>query len=128
MLVARLAADGVDLCGIVCGWTDIAGRPAAVVAAETAPMNGAIPCYPTHMDGLLYGALAAIWVRTFALEATLRQVWKVLPFTLGVLALGDCFRWDRLFTSVTDGGARFSSTCSYVYGDSVVLHSNRGPS
>jgi peptidoglycan/LPS O-acetylase OafA/YrhL len=47
-------------------------------------------CYaelPTHMDGLLYGALAAIWVRTQPLEVILRRTRRALPWTVGVMAL-----------------------------------------
>jgi peptidoglycan/LPS O-acetylase OafA/YrhL len=47
-------------------------------------------CYaqlPTHMDGMLYGALAAIWIRTAPLELALRRARKILPFALGTLGL-----------------------------------------
>ncbi|MGH9596177.1 MAG: acyltransferase family protein, partial [Edaphobacter sp.] len=47
-------------------------------------------CYaelPTHMDGLLFGALAAICIRTLTLERTLRLVRKILPGTVLVMGL-----------------------------------------
>jgi peptidoglycan/LPS O-acetylase OafA/YrhL len=47
-------------------------------------------CYaelPTHMDGLLYGGLAALWVRTLPMEQVLRRARRVLPWAIGVLAL-----------------------------------------
>jgi peptidoglycan/LPS O-acetylase OafA/YrhL len=39
------------------------------------------------MDGMLYGALAAIWIRTAPLELALRRARKILPFALGTLGL-----------------------------------------
>jgi peptidoglycan/LPS O-acetylase OafA/YrhL len=47
-------------------------------------------CYtqlPTHMDGLLYGALAAILVRALPLEQVLRWARKILAYALGGMAL-----------------------------------------
>jgi peptidoglycan/LPS O-acetylase OafA/YrhL len=47
-------------------------------------------CYtqlPTHMDGLLYGGVAAIWVRTLPLEQALRRARRILLFASGVLVL-----------------------------------------
>jgi peptidoglycan/LPS O-acetylase OafA/YrhL len=45
-------------------------------------------CYaelPTHMDGLLFGALAAICIRTLTVERTLWLVHRILPCALLVL-------------------------------------------
>jgi peptidoglycan/LPS O-acetylase OafA/YrhL len=47
-------------------------------------------CYtqlPTHMDGLLYGGLAAIWLRTLSLEEALRRARRILPYALGIFAI-----------------------------------------
>ncbi len=39
------------------------------------------------MDGLLYGAVAAIWVRSMTLKQAMRWARRVLPFALAALAL-----------------------------------------
>jgi peptidoglycan/LPS O-acetylase OafA/YrhL len=47
-------------------------------------------CYaqlPTHMDGLLYGAVAAIWIRTMPWDLALRRARAILPWALGVMVL-----------------------------------------
>jgi peptidoglycan/LPS O-acetylase OafA/YrhL len=47
-------------------------------------------CYtqlPTHMDGLLYGAVAAIWIRTMPWDLALRRAHAILPWALGLMVL-----------------------------------------
>lgn len=65
-------------------------------------------CYselPTHMDGLLCGALAAIFIRTQPLELTLRRARRVLPWMVGVVV-----------TVVWFGGPDFHNVSMIVIG------------
>lgn len=65
-------------------------------------------CYaqlPTHMDGMLYGALAATWIRTLPLEQTLRRARTILPYALGTLVL-----------AIAIGGIDFDSITMMVLG------------
>jgi peptidoglycan/LPS O-acetylase OafA/YrhL len=65
-------------------------------------------CYaqlPTHMDGLLYGAVAAIWIRTMSRELALRRARTILPYALGVMGLTIAF-----------GGIDFHSIAMTVIG------------
>jgi len=75
----------------VCGWLSLAGLLLRLGLIATLPRQNAYEwCYfqlPTHMDGLLYGALAAICVRSMSLEYAIRRAGKILPFALSALAL-----------------------------------------
>lgn len=73
----------------ICGWLSVGGLILRVSLLLCLPRGSAYEwCYaqlPTHMDGLLYGALAAICVREIPLERVLRMVRRGLPFAAAVL-------------------------------------------
>jgi peptidoglycan/LPS O-acetylase OafA/YrhL len=75
----------------VCGWLSVGGLVLRLSLLAFLPRGIAYEwCYfqlPTHMDGLLYGAVAAIWVRSMALEQAMRWARRILPFALAALAL-----------------------------------------
>jgi peptidoglycan/LPS O-acetylase OafA/YrhL len=74
-----------------CGWLSLGGLVLRLTLLATLPRASAYEwCYfqlPTHMDGLLYGALGAIWVQSMSLQYAIRRAHKILPFALGALAL-----------------------------------------
>jgi peptidoglycan/LPS O-acetylase OafA/YrhL len=75
----------------MCGWLSLAGLFLRLVLLAALPRASAYEwCYfqlPTHMDGLLYGALAAICVRSMPLEYAVQRARRILPFALIALAL-----------------------------------------
>jgi peptidoglycan/LPS O-acetylase OafA/YrhL len=80
----------------ICGGLSVGGLILRVSLLLWLPRGSAYEwCYaelPTHMDGLLYGALAAIGVRAIPLDRVLRGVRRGLPFAvvalLAVIAAG----------------------------------------
>jgi peptidoglycan/LPS O-acetylase OafA/YrhL len=66
-----------------CGGLSLAGLILRISLLSWMPSNAAFEwCYnqlPTHMDGLLYGALAAISVRTLSVEDVTRWARRILP-------------------------------------------------
>jgi peptidoglycan/LPS O-acetylase OafA/YrhL len=75
----------------ICGGLSLGGLTLRVCLLLWLPRGDAYEwCYvqlPTHLDGLLYGALAAIWIRTLPLETVLLRARKILPYALGVMGL-----------------------------------------
>ena len=75
----------------VCGWLSLGGLILRLSLLATLPRESAYEwCYfqlPTHMDGLLYGAIGANWIRSMPLENVMRRVYRILPFALCMLAL-----------------------------------------
>jgi peptidoglycan/LPS O-acetylase OafA/YrhL len=72
----------------ICGWLSLGGLALRICLLLWLPRGDAYEwCYaqlPTHMDGLLSGALAAIWVRMMPLEQVLEAARKILPYALVV--------------------------------------------
>jgi len=86
----------------ICGGLSVCGLILRVVLLLWLPRESAYEwCYaqlPTHMDGLLYGALAAIGVRAIPLDRVLRGVRRGLPFAV-----------VTLLAVITAGGSDFHS-------------------
>jgi len=89
-LVVMMVSDRRRLAWI-CGGLSLGGLMLRVCLLLWLPRGDAYEwCYaqlPTHMDGLLYGALAAIWIRTLPLELVRRRARRILPYALGVMGL-----------------------------------------
>jgi len=97
----------------ICGYLSLGGLALRICLLLSMPHGDAYEwCYaelPTHMDGLLFGALAAICVRTLPLEGTLRLARKILPYAL--VTVGVVLAW---------GGPDFHSTSMIVVGFPVL--------
>jgi peptidoglycan/LPS O-acetylase OafA/YrhL len=93
----------------ICGALSLGGLALRVCLLLSMPHGDAYEwCYaqfPTHMDGLLYGAVAAIWIRTMPREQALRRAHKILPYALGLMGLTIAF-----------GGIDFHSVAMIVIG------------
>lgn len=89
-LIVMMVANRRRLAWLCCGLS-AGGLILRVCLLTWLPRGDAYEwCYaqlPTHMDGLLYGALAAIIVRELPLEKALRLARRVVPFAFGVLVL-----------------------------------------
>ncbi|MEO6805803.1 MAG: acyltransferase [Edaphobacter sp.] len=87
-LVVMLAASPQRLAKI-CGYLSLGGLALRICLLASMPHGNAYEWsyaeLPTHMDGLLFGALAAICIRTFPLDRTLQLVRKILPGALIVM-------------------------------------------
>jgi peptidoglycan/LPS O-acetylase OafA/YrhL len=72
----------------ICGGLSLGGLALRICLLLWLPRGDAYEwCYaqlPTHMDGLLSGALAAIWIRMMPLEQVLEGARKILPYALVV--------------------------------------------
>jgi peptidoglycan/LPS O-acetylase OafA/YrhL len=79
----------------ICGGLSLGALMLRVCLLLWLPREAAFEwCYtqlPTHMDGLLYGGVAAIWVRTMPLELVLSRARTILPYALGVMGLTIAF-------------------------------------
>jgi peptidoglycan/LPS O-acetylase OafA/YrhL len=75
----------------VCGWLSVGGLALRLSLLALLPRGIAYEwCYfqlPTHMDGLLFGAVAAIGIRSMPVEQATRSARRILPFALGSLGL-----------------------------------------
>jgi peptidoglycan/LPS O-acetylase OafA/YrhL len=93
----------------ICGGLSACGLILRVGLLAWLPRGDAYEwCYaqlPTHMDGLLYGALGAIIVRALPLELALSWGRRVVPFAFGTLILVIAF-----------GGIDFHSVLMIVLG------------
>jgi peptidoglycan/LPS O-acetylase OafA/YrhL len=93
----------------ICGVLSLAGLVLRVCLLLWLPRGDAYEwCYaelPTHMDGLLYGALAAISIRELSLERALHWAHKILPYALCAMGLVIAF-----------GGVDFHSISMTVIG------------
>jgi peptidoglycan/LPS O-acetylase OafA/YrhL len=107
-LVVMLTASRQRLARI-CGYLSLTGLALRICLLVSMPHGSAYEWsyaeLPTHMDGLLFGALAAICIRTLTLERTLRLVRKVLPCALLVMGF-----------VLIQGGPDFHSTPMIVVG------------
>jgi peptidoglycan/LPS O-acetylase OafA/YrhL len=107
-LVVMLTASRQRLARI-CGYLSLAGLALRICLLVSMPHGDAYEWsyaeLPTHMDGLLFGALAAICIRTLTSERTLRLVRKVLPCALLVMGF-----------VLVRGGPDFHSTPMIVVG------------
>jgi peptidoglycan/LPS O-acetylase OafA/YrhL len=75
----------------VCGGLSVVGLMLRVGLVLWLPHDAAYEWsygqLPTHMDGLLYGALAAIWVRAQPVDVALRGARKILPWAFAVMVV-----------------------------------------
>ena len=75
----------------VCGWLSAGGLVLRLSLLALLPRGIAYEwCYfqlPTHMDGLLFGAVAAILIRSMPLEQATRWALRILPLPLAILGL-----------------------------------------
>ena len=97
----------------ICGGLSLAGLALRVCLLLWLPRGDAYEwCYaelPTHMDGLLYGALAAISIRELSLQGALQWAHKILPYALCAMGLVIAF-----------GGVDFHSISMTVIGFPVL--------
>jgi peptidoglycan/LPS O-acetylase OafA/YrhL len=93
----------------ICGGLSAAGLILRIGLLMWLPRASAYEwCYaelPTHMDGLLFGALGAICVRTIPLDQVLAWTKRVLPFALA-----------SLLVVIVSGGIDFHSVPMIVFG------------